>query len=239
MSGVALVTGASRGIGRAVAIEAARRGYDVLVGCVGAVAAAEAVAAAITGTGKQAAVCQADLTQVEGLEATVAAARTLGPVTLLVNNAGVTNSGPLGSLDWDRWHATLALNLTAPVWLARNLSSDLAAGRGAVINVGSTGGIVGSVHSLPYAASKAGLIGATKTLARMLAPDVRVNLIAPGITDTDLLQGVTLEQRVQILDGQPLARLGQANEIARVIMDVASWTYTTGQVVVADGGRVM
>ena len=87
--------------------------------------------------------------------------------------------------------------------------------------------------------SKAGLIGATKTLARMLAPGVRVNLVAPGITETTLLDGITVDQRDRIVSEQPLPRLGDVEEIARVVMDVAGWTYTTGQVVVADGGRVM
>ena len=239
MTAVALVTGASRGIGRAVALEAARRGYDVLVACGREQQRAEDVTAAIRDLGRRARVCTADLTTQGGIDATAAEARDLGPVTLLVNNAGVTNSGPLEDLNVSRWEQTLALNLSAPVWLTIRLAADLAAHGGSVVNVGSTGGIVGSVHSLPYAASKAGLIGATKTLARMLAPEVRVNLVAPGITDTDLLEGITDEQRHGIVHEQPLPRLGSADEIARAVLDVSSWTYATGQTIVVDGGRVM
>lgn len=236
---VAVVTGASRGIGRAVALESARRGWDVLVCCGSAVDAAEAVTGEITQIGRRAAVFSGDLTDAVTLHGVCEEARRLGPVSLLVNNAGITNSGPLEDLDLATWERTIALNLTAPVWLAKLLASDLADNQGAVVNVGSTGGLVGSVHSLPYGASKAGLVGATKTLARMLAPAVRVNLVAPGIADTDLLAGITTGQRKEIISGAPLRRLGTAGEVARVVVDVAQWTYATGQTIVADGGRAM
>ncbi len=239
MTPVAVVTGASRGIGRAVALEAARRGYDVLIGFRSDPLMAKEVADAVEAAGRRAEVCAADLAELAGVVHTAEAARRLGPVALLVNNAGVTNSGPLSQLDFDLWERTLALNLTAPVWLTRELAPDLARNLGAVVNIGSTGGIVGSVHSLPYSASKAGLIGATKTLARMLAPKVRVNLVAPGITDTDLLDGITETQKSSIVAEQPLARIADAEEIARVVLDVSAWTYATGQTVVVDGGRVM
>jgi 3-oxoacyl-[acyl-carrier protein] reductase len=239
MTGVALVTGGSRGIGRAVALEAARRGYDVLVGCGRDRQRAEEVASAVGELGSRSRVCVADLCTSAGIEATATAARELGPVSLLVNNAGVTNSGPFAEMDARKWEQTLALNLSAPVWLTQSLTTDLAANHGCVVNVGSTGGIVGSVHSLPYAASKAGLIGVTKTLARMLAPDIRVNLVAPGITDTDLLDGITDAQRRIIVSEQPLARLGSPGEIARAVLDVSAWTYATGQIIIVDGGRVM
>jgi 3-oxoacyl-[acyl-carrier protein] reductase len=158
---------------------------------------------------------------------------------LLVNNAGTTLSSPLAEMTSEMWDAAVAINLTAPIWLAKLLAPELVEHRGAIVNVGSTGGLVGSVHSLPYAATKAGLVGATKTLARMLAPDVRVNLVAPGIVDTDLLAGITDAQRDEILDGQLIRRLGDADDIARVVLDVAQWPYATGQVVVVDGGRAM
>jgi 3-oxoacyl-[acyl-carrier protein] reductase len=239
VSPVAVVTGASRGIGRAVAIEAADRGFDVLVCCGTATDAAHVVADQVRERGRRSEVFSGDLAEPPVLPALCEAARRLGPVALLVNNAGATHSGPLDELDLATWERALALNLTAPVWLAKLLAPDLAANEGVVVNIGSTGGIVGSVHSLPYAATKAGLMGATKTLARMLAPAVRVNLVAPGITDTDLLDGITDAQRAEIIDGQPLRRLGDPEEIARVVLDVAGWTYATGQTVVADGGRVM
>lgn len=233
------MTGASRGIGRAVALEAAHRGWDVLVCCGAATDAAEKVAAEVASAGRRSAVYCGDLADEAAVHGVCDSARALGPVSLLVNNAGVTNSGPLEELDIDRWQRTIALNLTAPVWLTKLLAPDLAANDGSVVNIGSTGGIVGSVHSLPYAASKAGLIGATKTLARMLAPKVRVNLVAPGIADTELLNGITDEQRQLLVAGSPLRRLGTAEEVARVVLDVGQWTYATGQTVVADGGRAM
>jgi 3-oxoacyl-[acyl-carrier protein] reductase len=238
MSRVAVITGASRGIGRAVALEAASRGFIVLC-CAQSQAGAGKVANEIERRGRHAAVCSSDLATPEGVDTVVTAADRMGSVSLLVNNAGITTSGLLDDLELDAWDRTLALNLTAPVWLTKLLAPQLAAHHGSVVNIGSTGGIVGSVHSLPYAASKAGLIGATKTLARMLAPAVRVNLVAPGIVDTDLLADITDDQRATILAGQPLNWLGAAEEIARTVLDISSWTYATGQTVVVDGGRVM
>lgn len=236
---VAVVTGGSRGIGRATALEAAHRGYDVLVACGRDRDRAEDVAREVEIVGRRSGACAVDLTTRRGLDELVEAARLLGPVALLVNNAGITNSSSLEDLDEQRWQQALSLNLTAPVWLTKELAPDLSANHGAVINVGSTGGITGSVHSLPYSASKAGLIGATKTLARMLAPTVRVNLVAPGITATDLLDGINDAQREAILSGQVLPRLAHPTEIARVILDVSQWEFATGQTFVVDGGRVM
>ena len=189
--------------------------------------------------GRRAAVYQGDLATVDAQDALPAAARELGDVALLVNNAGVTLSSALDELTREAWDRATALNLTAPAWLATALARDLTATHGAIVNVGSTGGITGSVHSLPYSATKAGLIGVTKTLARMLAPEVRVNLVAPGIIDTDLLVGISPQQSEQILGGQLLPRLGRPEDIARAVLDVAGWEFATGQVVVVDGGRVL
>lgn len=234
--GVAVVTGGSRGIGRAIAVEAAARGYDVVIACR---KAAEATRAEVVGLGRRGHVVVGDLAELAAVEDLAETARRFGPVHLLVNNAGVTNSGSLDDLDIGRWNETIALNLTAPAWLSRCLAPDLRDNSGSIVNIASTGGVIGSVHSLPYGSSKAGLIGLGKTLARMLAPHVRVNTVCPGPIDTDLLDGITEAQMAEIVGATPLARLGRVGEIGRAVLDISEWTYCTGQTIVVDGGRVM
>lgn len=236
---VAVVTGGSRGIGRAFVVEAAQRGYAVVFSYHSRHEDAEQTLSAASAHGPSIKAVQGDLTEQATRERLIGAARDCGDISLLINNAGLTLSGPLESLDLSTWNYGLALNLTAPMALSQALATDLTTHRGAVVNVSSTGGLIGSVHSLVYGASKAGLIGLTKTLARMLAPHVRVNSLCPGPIDTELLAGVTDAQMAEILDGTPLKRLGQPEEIARAGMDLSEWKYCTGQTIVVDGGRVM
>jgi 3-oxoacyl-[acyl-carrier protein] reductase len=158
---------------------------------------------------------------------------------VVVNNAGLTLSRPLAEVQLDDWERGLAVNLTAPMWLTLKLVEPLRASGGAVLNVASTGGVIGSMHSLVYGASKAGLIGLSKTLARMLAPDVRVNAICPGPIATDLLDGIEDDTMAAIVGSTPLGRLGTPAEIAKAGMDICEWEYCTGQTIVVDGGRVM
>jgi 3-oxoacyl-[acyl-carrier protein] reductase len=123
--------------------------------------------------------------------------------------------------------------------LSQALADRLAENRGAIVNMSSSGGVVGSVHGPAYGSTKAALIGLTMTLARELAPAVRVNAIAPGPVDTDLWAGLPEEQKTAVYAETPLGRVCTVEEISRVTLDVAEWTYVTGIVVVADGGRVM
>jgi 3-oxoacyl-[acyl-carrier protein] reductase len=239
VTGVAVVTGASRGIGQCIAIEAASRGYDVVVGYGSRAADAKQVAAAVTELGQRAITVGADLGQIADVERLAQAAQDFGPVSLLVNNAGLTNSGRLADLKIKDWDEAIAVNLTAPAWLAKLLAPALQAERGAIVNVASSGGLTGSTHSLPYGSSKAGMLGLTKTLARMLAPDITVNAVCPGMAATDLLKGITPLQFEEILDGTPAGRIATPQEIAVAVLDVAGWRYCTGQSIVIDGGRVM
>lgn len=239
MSGVAVVTGGSRGIGAAICREAAARGYDVVIGFRTGKAEADAVASDIAAHGRASVAVEGDLADPSAVDDLAAAARRLGPVALLVNNAGITSSCSLDEVTRDDWNRAVAVNLTAPAWLAKALAGDLRRTRGAVVNVASVGGIVGSLHSLAYGATKAGLLGVTKTLARMLVPDVRVNAVCPGPIATDLLDGITDEQLATILVETPMNRLGTPEEVARVALDVSSWLFCTGQTIVVDGGRVM
>jgi 3-oxoacyl-[acyl-carrier protein] reductase len=239
VNGVAVVTGASRGIGRAVVIEAAMRGYDVVVAYGTRSDAANEVVDAVHDIGRRGVAVAADLRDSDQVEALANAARDFGRIELLVNNAGVTNSCALEDLTLSDWNDALALNLTAPAWLSKQLSKDLREHEGAIVNVASSGGLVGSTHSLAYAASKAGVLGLTKTLARMLAPDVCVNAVCPGMVETELLDGITPEQFEGILAGTPAGRIASPEEIAVAVLDVAGWRYCTGQSIVIDGGRVM
>jgi 3-oxoacyl-[acyl-carrier protein] reductase len=239
MSRVAVVTGGSRGIGRAVALEAARRGFDVALSFRSRKDEAQAVVDEIDTMGRRAAAVMVDLAVPGDGSVVVDAARSLGEVSLLVNNAGITNSCALDDLTLDGFEEALAVNLTAPAWLSKLLAPDLRRSAGAIVNMGSTGGLTGSVHSLAYGASKAGVHGMTKTLARMLAPDVRVNAVCPGPIATEMLDSLTPVQMEAVMAATPVGRLGTPEEIAAVVLDVAGWTYCTGQAIVVDGGRVM
>lgn len=238
MSPLAVVTGGSRGIGRAVCTEAARRGHDVVVGYRSESSAADDVVAEIEKLGQRGVAVAVDLAHPDAVEPFVAQVREAGTVSLLVNNAGVTNSTSPDEMTREGWDQTIAVNLSAPAWLSIGLLDDLRATKGTIVNIASTGALTGSLHSLPYGASKAGLVGVTKTLAGMLAPHVRVNVVCPGPIETDLLANVGDEILGTIAAETPLGRLGSPDDIGKCVLDVSEWAYCTGQTIVVDGGRV-
>ncbi len=237
-AGVAVVTGGSRGIGRAIVTEAARRGFDVVFSHRGrGTDSAETVAEA--GTDRTVVGVEADMQDVDQLAALAAAAREIGPVSVLITCAGLLRHASLKEITDEDWQEAFAVHVTAPMRLARELAPDLAEANGAILNVSSDGGVVGSVHGAPYGASKAGTIGLSHTLARELAPRVRVNTLAPGPIDTDMWAAVDDAARRKVEDATPLGRVGTKDEIARAALDICSWTYVTGQTLVVNGGRVM
>jgi 3-oxoacyl-[acyl-carrier protein] reductase len=139
--------------------------------------------------------------------------------------------------DWER---SIAINLTAPTFLIKELRQDLVAQRGSIVNVSSDGGVAGSLHGAPYGATKAGLVGLTKTMARELAPHVRCNAIAPGPVATEMWFAIDPETQRRVTELEtPLQRIAQPEDIARAGLDIASWPDATGIVVVLDGGRIM
>lgn len=219
-------------------MEAARRGHDVVVGFRSESSAAKDVVAEIEDLGRRAVAVGVDLADPDAVEPFVARVREVGTISLLVNNAGVTNSTSLDAMTRLAWDQTMAVNLSAPTWLSLGLLDDLRATKGSIVNIASTGALTGSLHSLPYGASKAGLVGVTKTLAGMLAPCVRVNVVCPGPIGTDLLANVGDEILDTIAAETPLGRLGTADEIGTAVLDVSEWSYCTGQTIVVDGGRV-
>src|SRR6266568_716921 len=237
---LAVVTGGSRGIGRAFVLEAARRGYDVVFSYRSREAeAARTIELAAAFGGKIESVC-ADLEDFEGVQAVASVAHAKGEVSLLVNNAGIGEEFTLEELTREAWERSVAINLTAPTFLAKELKADLVSQRGAILNVSSDGGVAGSLHGAPYGATKAGLIGLTKTLARELAPHVRCNAIAPGPVATEMWFAIDPAVQERVMQREmPLQRIAQPEDIARAGLDISSWPDASGIVVLLDGGRIM
>lgn len=237
---LAVVTGGSRGIGRAFVLEAIRRGYRVVFSYRHREADARETIRRASELGGEAVSVQADLARPEGVEAVAAAVAARGAASLLINNAGVTEECRLAEMTRETWERAVAINLTAPAFLAQALMPGLATNRGAILNVSSDGGVAGSLHGPPYGATKAGIIGLTKTLARELAPEVRCNAIAPGPVATEMWFAIDVEVQRRVVEREtPLRRIAQPADVARAGLDVCSCPDATGIVVVLDGGRIM
>ena len=237
---VAVITGGSRGIGAAFVLESARRGYRVVFSYRARKDEADRIAAESSALGGDAVAVQADLADFEAVGRVAAVARSAGPVALLVNNAGLGEEFSLDTMSRNDWERIVAVNLTAPTFLIKELRADLVSERGSILNVSSDGGVAGSLHGAPYGATKAGLIGLTKTVARELAPHVRCNAIAPGPVATEMWFSVDPKVQQQVTEHEVLLkRVAQPEDIARAGLDVASWPDATGIVVVLDGGRIM
>lgn len=241
----ALVTGGSRGLGRAIALALAGQGADVAINYRGNAEAADEVAQQITSTGRRAITIQGDTSAGrEPCEAIVKAAIDgLGSVDILVNNAGITRDNLLMRMDADEWDAVIGTNLSGPFWMTRAIARPmLKARRGRIINMSSAAGRMGNVGQANYAAAKAGLIGLTKTTARELASrGITCNAIAPGLITTDLTADLP-EGATEALKGMtPLGYIGSVDDVAAAAVYFASdeSRYVTGQVLGVDGGIVM
>lgn len=232
---VALVTGASRGIGRAIAVELARAGAQVVVGCRSGVEEAEALAGEIGGRA-----VQADVGQPEEAAALVEAA---GDLDILVNNAGLTRDGLIARMSDEDWRSVLDTNLGGVFHTSRAAARRMMRRRsGSIVNLTSVVGIHGNPGQTNYAAAKAGIIGFTKSLARELAPrGVRANAVAPGYIQTALTDVLTEDQRQAILANTPLGRLGAPEDVAGAVRFLCSdeASFVTGEVLLVDGGLGM
>ncbi len=239
----ALVTGASRGIGQAIALELGRRGHAV-VGTATSEAGVAAIRAAFEAqglAGRAEIVDIAERASVEALFSDLAAAGSLPAV--LVNNAGATYDNLLLRMSEDEWQRCIEVNLGGVYRLTKAcLRAMMKARYGRIINVTSVVGVTGNPGQSNYAAAKAGMIGFTKALARELASrGITVNAVAPGFIDTDMTRGLTDEWRAELLRNIPLGRLGSASEVAAAVAFLASpdAAYITGHTLHVNGGMYM
>lgn len=241
---VAIVTGSSRGIGRAIALELARRGAFLVVNCQHNLAAAQAVADEIVALGTKAIVVQADVSTGEGAEALAQAAlAAYGRIDILVSNAGIIRDGLSARLSAADWDAVIQTNLTGAFYCAKAVQRTMLKQRsGRIIHISSVSGLMGNAGQANYSAAKAGLIGLTKALARELgARNITVNAVAPGYIATDMTASLPEQAVAHMRELIPLGRLGQPEDVARAVAFLASddAAYITGHVLTVDGGLAM
>ncbi|MFP4601680.1 MAG: 3-oxoacyl-ACP reductase FabG [Halochromatium sp.] len=241
---IALVTGASRGIGAAIAAELSRLGAKV-AGTATTEGGAARIAERFADAHRPGIGLCLDVTQPSSIEATLAAVeeRLGGRPTILVNNAGITRDNLLMRMKDQEWDEILETNLSAVFRLCKAcLRAMTKARHGRIINIGSVVGVSGNAGQCNYAASKAGLIGFSKSLAREIGPrGITVNVVAPGFIDTDMTRDLPAAQREALLGSIPLGRLGAPEEIAAAVAFLASpnAAYVTGQTIHVNGGMLM
>ncbi|HHU13521.1 MAG TPA: 3-oxoacyl-[acyl-carrier-protein] reductase [Clostridiaceae bacterium] len=238
---IALVTGASRGIGAETAVRLAAQGFDVAVNFRHSEAAARAVEKKIRSRGQKAVLVQGDVSSPQDAARIVAeTTRELGVIDTLVNNAGVTEDGLMLRMSDDQFVQVLETNLVAAFRLARLvLPGMLKKKQGRIINLSSVAGLYGNAGQVNYAAAKAGLIGFTKSLAKEVGSrNITVNAVAPGLIQTDMSAALNEEQIRHVKGRIALGRLGRPEEVAEVICFLASdaASYVTAQVIEVSGG---
>ena len=242
MRKTALITGSSRGIGAATARALAEAGYAVCINYIEQQEKAEALVADLREKGHTAICCQADVADATAVRAMAEHAREeLGSISLLVNNAGIAGQIQFQDITPEAWNRMFAVNLGGCFNCIQAVLPDmLKAHEGCIVNVSSIWGSHGASCEVAYSCTKHAIIGLTRSLAAELAPTgIRVNCVAPGVIDTDMVK-VLGDETLTMLAGEiPLGRLGRPREIADTIVHLASATYTTGQVFSVDGGFIL
>ena len=242
MSKCALVTGASRGIGKAIALALADAGYDIAINYAKSSDAADAVAEEIRNRGRKAETYPCDVADFAACQALVKAVEEdFGGIDLLVNNAGITQDGLLARMREEEFDRVIAVNLKSAFNLCRGVVPLMMRARaGAIVNIASVAGVVGNAGQVNYAASKAGVIGMTKALAKEVARrGITVNAVAPGFIETDMTAKLSEAFLEKAREAVPLGRVGKPEDVASAVVFLANAHYITGQTLVVDGGMCM
>ncbi len=242
---LALVTGASKGIGRAIALELAKNGFNIAINYNRSSESAEKLRDEIKTLGVNTEIFQADVSNYEQVTSLMKSVKDSmkESISVLVNNAGITRDTLLMRMKPEDWQAVLNTNLNAAFYCTREVIRDMAKARyGRIINIASVVGLTGNAGQANYAASKAGIIGLTKSVAREYAErGITVNAIAPGFIETDMTEVLKPEVKEGILQSIPVHKIGSPEDVAKAVAFLANEasSYITGQVLAVDGGMTM
>lgn len=240
---VALVTGGSRGIGRATALQLARGGADVAISYATRVGPAEETLADIQALGRKAIAIPCDVSQPDQVEQMASKTREqLGPISLMAHCGAISNTAAHGEMTYELFKETIDVNLNGTFLAVFAVKEDmLKRGDGRIVLVSSIAALAARKMQIHYSTAKAGVIAMTRCCAEAFAPTVRVNCVAPGLTETEMAHVLSDEVMQQLIDATPLSRIGQPEELAEVICFLLSdrSSFMTGQTVVASGGRVL
>ena len=241
MGKIALVTGSSRGIGRAIALRLAKDGYDIAVNYAGNLEAAEKTASEIAALGVTAKIYKADTSKIDEVKAMFKEIRKdFGGLDVLVNNAGVVDDAYLLMVNQESLARSLAINIRGYINCAQQAALRMAgAGKGVIINISSVSSVIAVEGQTVYSATKGAVNSMTATMAKELAPrGIRVNAVAPGFIGTDMLKSIPEDLAQKYIDAIPMKKFGTAEDVANVVSSLCSdgFSYMTGQVIVLDGG---